>query len=152
MSRELRNLDIDPNAFRGRYRWGAQIVRAEDGQHWTYIGTGNSYMGSCLQSVAQAAPVGHVIVLIAQTDEPAFAKSQIWYADELLAIQDGDTYIKAARVTETGRLHELTISACTNGVTILGSALYTPDDWEQVLSLYRRGVLQYPWFAGDTIA
>ena len=72
-------------------------------------------------------------------------------ADELLATQDGDTYVKASRVTETGRLHELTISTCTTGVTILGSALYTPDDWEQVLTLYRRGALQYPWFAGDTL-
>lgn len=144
-------METDPNALRGRYQWGGRTVRSEDGLHWTYIGTVNSFMGSCLQSVAQAAPVGHVIVLIAQTPDEAFATEKIWSADELLNEQDGDIYIKAGRVTETGRLHELTISQCTTGVTILGSALYTPDDWEQVLTLYRRGVLQWPWFAGDTL-
>lgn len=151
MSRELRNLETDPNALRGRYQWGCHTVMSEDGRHYTYIGRGNSFMGSCTSSIATTAPVGHVIVLIARTAHTEFANSSIWAADELLATQDGDTYVKASRVTETGRLHELTISKCTTGVTILGSALYTPDDWEQVLTLYRRGVLQWPWFAGDTL-
>lgn len=150
MSSEIRNLDIDPNAFKSRYQWGAILSKAEDGRHWKYVGKGNSYMGSCSLAVALEAPVGHVIVLVTQTPDTAFATADIWGADTLLNEQDGDTYIKAARVTETGR-HELTISACTTGVTILGSALYSPDDWEQVHGLYQRGVLQYPWFAGDTI-
>lgn len=146
---EVTNLDPDPNALKGRYQWGASIVRSADGRHWSYIGKGNSYMGSCTRSVAAAAPVGHVIVLIAQTVDTAFANAKIWQADELLAVQNGDIYVKAARIKETGRFHELSISACTNGVTILGSALYTPDDWERVLELYQHGDLQYPWFAGD---
>lgn len=145
---EVTNLDPDPNALKGRYNWGASIVRSADGRHWSYIGKGNSYMGSCTQSVAAAAPVGHVIVLIAQTVDTAFAPAKISAADGLLNEQAGDTYIKAARITATG-LHDVPISKCTTGVTILGSALYTPDDWEQVLSLYQRGALQYPWFAGD---
>lgn len=151
MSCEIRNLETDPHGFRGRYQWGGQTVRSADGRHWAYIGRGNSYMGSCTQSVAMAAPVGHVIVLIAQTADTTFAKSTIWCADELLAEQDGDVYVKAARITESGRIHELTISTCTNGVTILGSALYTPEDWEHVFKLYRGGALQYPWFAGDAL-
>lgn len=151
MSREIRNLDPDPHGFKGRYQWGGQTVRSADGRHWSYIGKGNSYMGSCTQSVAAAAPVGHVIVLIAQTVDTAFANAKIWQADELLAVQNGDIYVKAARITETGRIHELTISACTTGVTILGSALYTPEDWEQVYDLYQRGAMLYPWFAGDSL-
>lgn len=149
--REIRNLDTDPNALKRRYQWGVNIVQAEDGRHWKYVGRGNSYMGSCSQAVVQQAPVGHVIVLVAQTPDTAFATANIWAADTLLNEQDGDTYIKAARITETGR-HELTISQCTTGVTILGSALYTPDDWDEILELHTSGVLQYPWFAGDTIA
>lgn len=149
MSRLIRNLDTDANAFKRRYAWGAPVTRDADGR-CVYTGNGNSFMGSC--SNPGVVPVGNVIVLIARTDDPNLADSNIWYADVLLNEQDGDTYIKASKVTETGRNHEITISTCTTGVTILGSAIYTLDDWEQVLSLYRRGALEYPWFAGDTIA
>ena len=150
--REIRNLETDPNALRGRYQWGCQTVRSEDGRHYTYIGKGNSYMGSCTSSIMTTAPVGHVIVLIARTPDTVFATADIWRTDKLLSTQDGDIYIKAGRVNETGKNHELPISQCTTGVTILGSALYTPEDWEQVYDLYQKGALQYPWFAGDTIA
>lgn len=150
--REIRNLETDPNALKGRYQWGGQTVRSEDGRHYTYIGKGNSFMGSCTSNIATTAPVGHVIVLIARTPDTAFATSDIWRTDKLLSTQDGDIYIKAGRVNETGKNHELTISACTTGVTILGSALYTPEDWEHVFDLYQHGDMQYPWFAGDTIA
>lgn len=145
----IQNLDPDPHALKSHYNWGASIVRSEDGRHWKYVGTGNSYMGSCTRSAATAAPVGHVIVLVAQTPDTAFATANIWAADTLLNEQDGDTYIKAARITETGR-HELPISQCTTGVTILGSALYTPDIWEEILDMYNAGILQYPWIAGDS--
>lgn len=146
----IQNLDPDPHALKSRYNWGANIVRSEDGRHWKYVGTGNSYMGSCTQSAEMAAPVGHVIVLIAQTLDAVFETANIWRADELLNEQDGDTYIKAARITETSR-HELRISQCTTGVTILGSALYTPDDWDEILELHTSGVLQYPWISGETL-
>lgn len=144
----IRNLETDPHALRGRYQWGGKTVKREDG-HYMYVGMGNSYMGSCTQNLAMSAPVGHVIALIAQTDDSSFAKSQIWYADELLAMQDGDVYIKAARIKEPNRIHEMTISQCSSGVIILGTALYTPEDWEHLYTLYQRGALPYPWFAGD---
>lgn len=144
----IRNLDPDPNALLRRYAWSASVTRRDDGK-WTYTGNGNSYMGSCAQSVALSAPVGHVIVLIAKSADAAFATSKIWAADELLDKRDGDMWIKAARIMEINRTHELTISACTNGVTILGSGLYTPDDWDAILDLYTSGVLPYPWIAGE---
>lgn len=147
----ITNLETDPDALMRRYQWGASSVQAEDGRHWKYVGRGNSFMGSCSQEVVQQAPVGHVIVLIAQTVDTAFANAKIWQADELLAVQNGDIYVKAARITETGRNHEVTISECTTGVTILGSALYTPDDWDKILDLYTSDVLQYPWIAGESI-
>ena len=81
---EIRNLDPDPHALKGRYSWGPSIVRSEDGRHWKYVGRGNSYMGSCTQSAATAAPVGHVIVLIAQTLDAVFETANIWAADTLL--------------------------------------------------------------------
>lgn len=142
----IRNLDTDPHALKRRYAWGAPCAQGADG-HWVYTGGDNSFMGSC--SNPGVVPVGNVIVLIARTDDPNLAGSTIWNADVLLNEQSGDTYIKASKVTETGRTHEIPISKCTNGVTILGSAIYSPEDWEQVFELYQHGDLQYPWFAGD---
>lgn len=145
----IQNLDTDPNAFQRRYAWGAAVTRDADGR-CVYTGDGNSsYMGSC--SNPRVVPVGNVIVLIARTDDPNLANANIWHADVLLNEQDGDTYIKASKVTETGGPHELDISQCTTGVTILGSALYTPDDWDKILDLYTSGVLQYPWIAGESL-
>lgn len=146
----ITNLDTDPNGFKRRYQWGDQTVKREDG-HYMYVGTGNTYMGACTHSLALNAPVGYVIVLIAQTDDSPFAKESIWNADELLATQDGDIYIKASRITQTNKTHELSISECVNGVTILGSALYTPADWNKIHDLYAAGILQYPWTDGDNI-
>lgn len=146
----IQNLEPDPHGYKDRYKWGSSIVRSADGRHWTYIGKDNSYMGTCTQIVANAAPVGHVIVLIAQTVDTVFATAKIRATGGLLATQAGDTYIKAARITETG-LHDVPISQCTTGVTILGSALYTPDDWDKILDLYTSGVLQYPWIAGESL-
>ncbi|PAU67229.1 hypothetical protein [Bifidobacterium criceti] len=145
---EIHNLDTDPNAVKLRYKWGCAAMTQDTEGRYVYTGKGNSYMGTC--SNPQAVQVGHVIVLIARTDNPNFANSNIWYANVLLNEQDGDTYIKASKVTETGRNHEITISTCTNGVTLLGSAIYSPEDWEQVLSLYQRGALEYQWFDGDS--
>lgn len=146
----ITNLETDPNGFKWRYQWGCHTVRREDG-HCMYVGTGNTYMGACSRELSEAAPVGHVIVLVAQTPDTAFTTARIWAADELLNEQDGDTYIKAARITETNRIHELTISSCTTGVTILASALYAPDDWDEILGLYNSGVLKYPWIAGESL-
>lgn len=144
----VRNLDIDPNALTRRYSWGAAVTRRDDGRY-TYAGSGNSYMGSA--SRATEIPVGHVIVLIAQTDEPGFARSTIWRTDEVMSYQtDDDIYVKAARVNETGKNHELVISACANGVTILGSGVYAPDDWDRILAMHNGGVLSYPWMAGGS--
>ena len=105
-------------------------------------------MGSC--SNPTVVPVGNVIVLVAQTTDTTFAGENIWAADVLFNEQDGDTYIKASKVTITGRNHEITVSACTNGVTLLGSVIYSPEDWEHVYDLYQRGELTRPWFDGDT--
>lgn len=145
---EIHNLDTDPNAIELRYKWGCAAMTQDTEGRYVYTGTGNSYMGTC--SNPQAVQVGHVIVLIARTATPTFASDQIWRTDKLLSTQDGDIHIKAGRVTETGRLHEINISQCATGVTILGSAVYTPEDWEHVYTLYQRGVNPYPWFDGDS--
>ncbi len=143
----VRNLDIDPNALTRRYSWGATVRRRDDGLY-TYVGTGNS----CMDSVShpREIPVGHVIVLIAQTDEPRFARCPIWRADEVMSYQtDDDIYVKAGRVKETNQHHEVNISACVNGATILGSGVYAPDDWDKILAMYTAGILPSPWIDGE---
>ena len=144
----IRNMDTDPNGLLIRYKWGGRYERRSDGKG-TYYGDGNAYMGTVRTHLA--VPVGNIVMVIAQTVDEQFSKSKIYYSEEVLDYHTGDIYVKAARATTANKYYEVNISACTNGVTILGSGIYTPDDWDEILELHTSGVLQYPWISGETL-
>ena len=71
-------------------------------------------------------------------------------ADDVTFCRISDTrYWVSGRLNNLGSLwHELQIKPeLDTTVKLLGSALYTPEDWVLVGEMVDTGVLQIPWFA-----
>lgn len=151
----IRNLQQDPYS-RAACRWGLNVNVTEDADSrrvyscadttktWAFSvlqHTGSDRYGKTLVAVIELGqPVdlaGTTLLTMACADDVTFCRIS------------GTRYWVSGRLNNLGSLwHELQIKPeLDTTVKLLGSALYTPEDWVLVREMVDTGVLQIPWFA-----
>lgn len=143
-----RNLELDPLATLRRTNcWHTTVTQREDGRY-TYTGNdGSSKMN--FSNAEKSIPIGYVQVGVLESSNPAkLITSNCGWATKLAAEVVSDTVMFfATQVTETN-VHWFD-KGPSNGlaITLLGAAIYSPEDWQTVWNAYKCSDLTTPWSA-----
>lgn len=151
----IRNLQQDPYS-RAAGRWGVNVNVTEDADSrrvYSCADTTKTWAFSVLQQTGSDR-YGKTLVAVIELGQPVDLAGttllKMNCADDVTFCRISDTrYWVSGRLNNLGSLwHELQIKPeLDTTVKLLGSALYTPEDWVLVREMVDTGVLQIPWFA-----
>lgn len=143
--REIRNLHPDPRCTRIRETWRATGMRA--GEKYRYELADGEPFGSvhCWHPMARSDMAGKVLYARITSNVPAVIDNL--FIERASTIATADTWI-AARVADNDTTNNHTINVTAGPYVLQEVGVYTPEDWEQLYSLYQKGDITYPWVAG----
>lgn len=144
---EVRNLHTDPHCYRTRGAWHGQYEPV--GQKYLYrLADDGATRGSCFawEPLSNAQLAGMIVYAhVVDASQSVLDHLGVEGAPTIIS-RDG--WIAARG--HAGVASNRTLTLIYGSFVLDEVAVYEPADWEQIYDLYQRGVLERPFFAGDT--